>query len=164
MTDGLQLSLTGFNGELNRVRCFNHVLNLVVKVCHHYSSNYLATDRNISQAILSQFTQEKKKKKTAPAESDNPSDNEDSDDEDGIDADDTEFSELLKEIEQDDIEDDSAADYAEDVDAGREAADDIDIRKVGRAVQKDMQLTSADTNLGRFSLTKVRCCHCNPSL
>lgn len=90
------------------------------------------------QAILSQFS---KSKKAVSVDGDG-------DDDDDADA----FAELEddEEVDEDEIE------AANEVDPDREASDRATIEEVAQKIDKDLQLSQTDINLGCFALTKVR--------
>jgi hypothetical protein len=128
--------LDDFQGKLTRVRCFAHVLNLVVKVENLFVSLSIILTV-IVQAILSQFSKSNKA---------TPDFNEDNDN-------DAVFCALQEEDDDEEVDLD-----VYDDDGAVEASDNAMVDEIVRDVDQELfgeRLSQEDINLGCFSLSKV---------
>jgi len=146
LVDELADLLDGFQGSLTRVRCFAHILNLVVKVWIRFFILWQAADHS-TQAILSQFSQKNK------ATSDLTEDA--ADEAVFLDLDDT------TNEEEDEVAEANAED-ADELEPSIEASDNAMLNEVATELEEDSPsdiplLTRAEINLGCFAITKVRC-------
>ena len=146
--------LDGFQGSLTRVRCFAHVLNLVVKV--QKSSYWQWWMLTTLKAILSQFN---KKKQSLT-----------NDDDDADDADDADLAAVGDE-DVDDAEpgaEDGADDDNDELDPSVAQSDEAVIQEVIDGMTGDIEddsspthelrhLTCEEIDLGCYALSKVRC-------
>lgn len=146
LVDELGKLLDGFQGSLMQVRCFAHILNLVVKVCIFITSASILSDL-LCKSILLQFSH--KTKATADADED---------------AEDTAtFNELddeqLGEDAENENEDRSEEDQDEEIDLAVAESDAAIVDEVAADVANDSTLptlTHDEVNLGRFAVTKVK--------
>jgi len=84
LVDDLTDLLDGFQGSLTRIRCFAHILNLVVKVCQMCYLGYIELlIIKIIQAIMSQFSQTKKASSSSLDDSEDDTALKELEDEDG---------------------------------------------------------------------------------
>jgi hypothetical protein len=131
------------------VRCFAHILNLVVKVPIHEVSNlYNLTNHLSYQAILSQFSHKTKATTDASEEAEDTAalnDLDNDDDEVGDDA-------------TNENEDSNKEETDDKIDPAVAASDDSIVEGIAVAIENDTDLptlTRAEVNLGQFAVTKV---------
>lgn len=146
-------SLGGINSAATRVRCFAHILNLVVKVRTTLAATPLCLMCSL-QAIILIFAQKRSTSTTADDEDDDPLSEDESEEENTTPlqehgADDSESgseSETAKVMEDDEYE----------VDTEREAADEVDIEEIIKEVASEQNLSESDRSAGQYAVTKVR--------
>ena len=147
MTEELGCLIPSFKGKQARVRCFAHILNLVVKV--HLDSSLKKYHGDILlQAILSQYSQKK-------VTTDNEGDWEDDDT--------TLFKDLLDDDSAEDNED-IEPDDADELDPAVDASDNMAIREVVQEVNYSDRvplLMSNEVKLGWFTIFKVSIQYCD---
>ena len=142
LVDDLSDLLDGFQGSLTRIRCFAHILNLVVKVCQMCYLGYIELlIVEIIQAIMSQFSQTKKASSSS--------------------LDNSEDDAALKELEDEDGEEpeELVMEDGDEIDPAVESSDSAMVDEAAAETDADdslPQLTHEQVNLGRFSLSKVR--------
>lgn len=142
LVDELSELLNKFQGSLTRIRCFAHVLNLVVKVRRIYNL-ILILCSFLLQAILSQFSHSRKTVDGSSEEVEDDIALKELEDEDG------------EEHEDDEMEDD------DEIDPAVEMSDSVMVDQVAAEADADGSLpplTRAQITLGRFSLSKVGYC------
>ena len=146
LVDELADLLDGFQGSLTHVRCFAHILNLVVKVWISFFVLWWAADHS-TQAILSQFSQ--KNKATGDLTEDA--------------ADEAVFQDLddTTNEEEDEVAEANAED-ADELEPSVEASDNAMLDEVATELEEDSPsdiplLTRAEINLSHFVITKVCC-------
>lgn len=146
MAKEMHILVPEFRGNKMRVRCFGHVLNLVVKVCPPCATRP-DTVLTINQAILSQFSARaaNKAKKQSATDFDRVLTDlgKNSDDE----ADPASSSD--EELEEDEN------DAGNETDEARDAADDLELEQLEEE-QADIVLTPEEIALGKNALEKVR--------
>ena len=144
LIDELGELLDGFQGSLTRVRCFAHILNLVVKVCI-ILSRFIFSDSH--QSILSQFSH-----KTSPSRAgENATEHAE---------DDAAFEELEDDVGDDDVanSDEHDDDSGDEIDGCVAESNDALVDAVASEVSEDVALPTlshAELNLGKFAVTKV---------
>ena len=144
MIDEMENLVPGFRGSTARVRCFGHVLNLVVKVSPaSLSSTYSVVLTSRLQAIMSQFDREAAKRKNwKNGEAEDPE----------LLALDDKPGEVIGEpppVSDEDLE------AAEEADPGREASDDQEIDSLDDD-HPELVISQADVKFGRLAIEKVR--------
>ena len=140
--DELSELLDGFQGSVWRVRCFAHILNLVVKVSIKILNQYYAKTELLHQSILSQFSNKTKATMDATEEAEDTATLNELDDDHG------------EENENEDITEDDS----DEVDPAVAENDAAIVDEIAADVANDADLptlTRAEVNLGRFAITKV---------
>jgi len=143
MVKELGVLLPSFKGQSTRVRCFAHILNLVVKVFRIGLYSPTTHIYDFVKAILSQFS--KTKKASSDADEDDSEANQDS------------LDDLEDDIGYGDEEMDDA-DADDETDPSVEQSDKMAVDTVIADVEFDERLpllTRGDVNLGRYSISKV---------
>lgn len=163
----LESTLPGANSVQTRVRCFAHILNLVVKVCGPciHCTLFDNVSHAITQAIVSGFYRKRVPKTSrgtaedADAGSeDEAGDHEDEDeDEDEDEPDDDQDNGDRDEAEDDSEGNQHPSEYVLDADAL--AADAAEIESIIEAVEEEHHLSFYDKALGQASVTKVWLCY-----
>ena len=142
LVDGLGDLLDGFQGSLTQVRCFAHILNLVVKV--HITQIYpFHSLTSFCQSILSQFSQKTKVTEVMTEEAEEAAT----------------FHELEDELGEDETtEDVEEEDVGDEIDPAVAESDAAIINAVMAEASEEFDLpalTQAEVNLGKFTVTKV---------
>jgi len=124
------------------VRCFAHILNLVVKVCINQIYHFHSLTP-FCQSILSQFSQKTKATEDTTEEAEDAAALDELEDE--LDKDET-----TENVEEEDVED--------EIDPAVAESDTAIVDAVAAEVSKESDLpalTRAEVNLGKFAVTKV---------
>ena len=150
LIDELGDLLDGFQGSLTRVRCFAHILNLVVKVCIPHTCHFYHSKSR--QSVLSQFSHKTKATEDAIEEAEDAAALDELDDDLDNDLDNEPVEDNTPENEED-------VGLEDEIDVSVAESDDAIIDAVGAGAGDDCgvpTLTREEVNLGKFAVTKVR--------
>ncbi len=146
-----EISSLIITGCETQIRCFAHVLNLIVKVC--LFTHFHDVDSLVSKAILSQFEAKRCVKKSSDAADKSHSRRTDNNDEE------SDIDEV--ENDEDDLLDDEELAALEDLWKTLEEEEDALIEDLSWDCAKVLELTDEEINTGVAALTKV-CRLCFP--